>query len=133
MTEQLEEAEAELVKALERVEAPEGERSHDEPGWPERSHHEVSRLVGQLNDLQVQLKEEHDLVDRKQWELKLEILRAEESVREEIHTAHAEELRAREKLIHLLKEQVAFLEKPSPPRSETPEEDQSTDPTVVSQ
>ena len=82
MTEHLEEAEAELAKALEWVEALEGKRGHDEPGRSERSHHEVSRLVGQLDDLQVQLEEERDLVDRKQWELdelkrcrELEILR----------------------------------------------------------
>ena len=140
LTEQLEEAKAELAKALERVEALEGKRCHDEPGRSERSHHEVSRLVGQLDDLQVQLEEERDLVDRKQWEMdelkrcrELEVLRAKEGVREEIHAAHAEELRARDKLIHLLKERVAFLEKRSPQRSESPEEDQSTDPTVVSQ
>ena len=102
LTEQVEEAKAELAKALEWVEALEGKRSHDEPGWSGRSHHKVSRLVGKLDDLQVQLKEERDLVDRKQWELdelkhcrELEILRAKESMREEIHTAHAEELRAR--------------------------------------
>ena len=40
LTEQLEEAEAELTKALEWVEALEGERGHDEPGWSERSHHD---------------------------------------------------------------------------------------------
>lgn len=34
----------------------------------------------------------------------LQILRAKESVRKEIHAAHAEELRAQDKLIHLLKE-----------------------------
>ena len=84
--------------------------------------------------------EECDLVDRKQWELdelkccrELALLRAKENVREEIHAAHAEELRARDEQIHLLKERVTYLEKLSPPRSETPEEDQSTDPTVVSQ
>ena len=54
-------------------------------------------------------------------------------MRKEIHTAHAKELRAQDELIHLLKERVAFLEKQSTPRLETPEEDQSTDPTVVSQ
>ena len=64
---------------------------------------------------------------------KLEILRAKEGVREEIQAAHAEVLRARDELIHLLKERVAFLEKRSPQRSESPEEDHSTDPTVVSQ
>ena len=140
LTEQLEEAEAELAKALERVEALEGERGHDEPGRSEKSHHEVSRLVGQLDDLQVQLEEERDLVDRKQWELdelkrcrELAVLRAKENVREEIHTADAEQLRARDELIYLLKERVAFLEKQSPPMLETPEEDQNTDPTVVSQ
>lgn len=64
LTKQLE-AEAELVKALEWMEH-----------WrvkgimmAERSYHEVSKLVGQLDDLQVQLEEERDLVDRKQWEI----------------------------------------------------------------
>ena len=59
----------------------------------------------------MQLEEESDLIDRKQWELdelkrcrELEILTAKESVREEIHTAHAEELRAQDELIHFLKE-----------------------------
>ena len=68
-------------------------------------------MVGQLDDLQVRLKEERDLVDRKQWEMdelkrcrRLEILRAKESVREEIQAAHAEELRAQDEVIHLLKE-----------------------------
>ena len=49
----------------------------------------------------MQLEEERNLVDMKQWELdelkrcrELEILRAKESVGEEIHAAHAEELRA---------------------------------------
>ena len=108
MMEQLEEAEAELAMAVERVKALEGERGHEEPlrGQPTSC---------QLDDLQVQLEEEHDLVDRKQWEMdelkhcrELEILWAKESVRE-IHAAHAEELRARDKLIHLLKEQCGFL------------------------
>ena len=49
----------------------------------------------------MQLEEDRDLIDMKQWELdelkrcrELEILRGKESVREEIHAAHAEELRA---------------------------------------
>ena len=115
LTEQLEEAEAEPAKALEWVKALEGERGHDEPGQSERSHHEVSRLVGQLDDLQVQPEEERNLVDRKQWEMdelkhcrELEISWAKESVRE-IHAPHAEELRAQDELIHLLKEQCGFL------------------------
>lgn len=63
LTKQLEEAKAELAKALEWVEH-----------WrvkgimmAERSYNEVSQLVGQLDDLQVQLEEECDFVDRKQW------------------------------------------------------------------
>ena len=94
MMEQLEEAEAELAMAGERVKALEGERGHEEPlrGQPTSC---------QLDDLQVQLEEEHDLVDRKQWEMdelkhcrELEIMRTKENVREEIQVAHAEELRA---------------------------------------
>ena len=69
LTKQLEEAKSELAKALEQVEALEGKRGHDEPGRAERSYHDISQLVGQLDDLPVQLKEEHDLVDRKQWEM----------------------------------------------------------------
>ena len=45
LMEQLEEAEAELAKAIEQVEALEGERGHDEPGRSERSHHKVNQLV----------------------------------------------------------------------------------------
>ena len=45
MTKQLEEAKSELAKALERMEALEGERGHDEPGRAERSYHDVSQLV----------------------------------------------------------------------------------------
>lgn len=39
----------------------------------------------------------------------LEILRAKESVREEIHAVHAEELRALDELIHLLDKQAPLV------------------------
>ena len=105
---ELAEATAELSTALDRIAAlEEGRVTARDEG------HEVV-----IRGLQDQLDEARDDADRKQWEvdqlqrdLELETMRAKESVRGELHVAHALELQTRDDLVQLLKTRVAELEK----------------------
>ena len=105
---ELAEATAELSTDLDRIAAlEEGHATARDEG------HEVV-----IRGLQDQLDEARDDADRKQWEvdqlqrdLELETMRAKESVRGELHAAHALELQTRDDLVQLLKTRVAELEK----------------------
>ena len=75
---------------------------------------EVSEVV---TNLQEQLEESRDTVERKQWtidqlqkDIELEVMRAKEKLRDELHTEYARELSTRDDLVQLLKGRVAELE-----------------------
>ena len=104
---ELTDATAELAEALEEVEALKGDLS--ESG----DEHGRGRMI---EDLQAQYDEVCDLVDCKQWEIdkinesvELQVLRAKESVREELQGKHAKELQTRDELIALLQSKVSEL------------------------
>ena len=104
---ELAEATAELSTALDRIAAlEEGHATARDEG------HEVRKSEDCKTSWM------RHVTDRKQWEvdqlqrdLELEMMRAKESVRGELHAAHALELQTRDDLVQLLKTRVAELEK----------------------
>ena len=78
----------------------------------------------EIEELSCKLEEAEDLTHQKQWELdqlhkqsELEILKAKESLREELKSVHTQELKVRDDLIEMLK--AKLVEKESQPAKST--------------
>jgi len=112
----LSEAEEELAAARDRLGEFELEDRGDlsEPGGHRT---EVEELTLKIEELQRCYEEAEDLLHRKEWEMEqqrsqseLTTLKAKESLREELQTVHARELKVRDDLIQMLRVRLAELE-----------------------
>jgi len=77
----------------------------------------VDVLTSEVEDMRRRYEEADDLSQRMEWEMEqlrsqseLATLKAKESLREELQTAHARELRVRDDLIQMLRAKLAELE-----------------------
>jgi len=111
----LSEAEEELAAARDRL----GELEPKDRGDLSEPGHrpEVEELTLKIEKLQRCYEEAEDLSHRKEWEMEqlrsqseLATLKAKESLREELQTVHARELKVRDDLIHMLRARLAELE-----------------------